>query len=386
MAAMGWTLEKTVSASRSFMSSTGEDGTHMKGWMDIQLSGNNVIFYAYQWINTATNTGYGGAYQTTTINNLDCSGAYYLNMYGSKDTVLISFGTTISTAYKYFGHVAYPLTTGLALATTANAEAAGAGVVIEVDNTNNFKVGDYTQIVDPNAGMRERFLVTAVNPGVSITGTLVNAYGTGSQVGYCPSNFWISWQGQRGTYLVPTCPAELSGSGNGLVGSSRWCDYGSMGNGAPDYRNNRYTMGRCRIVGVSGNESTSQTSIGYSDTNFGEGYNTGSVINDIWLMTDPANPDENGTATSGGNTTMDNAAAPWVVDALIGKILVITGGTGAGQTRWITDNTTSQITVGQRWDTNPANLSTYMICDDAYRCVDAATNYKFFARETIGEP
>jgi hypothetical protein len=161
-----------------------------------------------------------------------------------------------------------------------------------------------------------------------------------------------------------------------------------MGAGIPDYRNNLYTMGRQRFIGAYTNESSYLTSIGYGNTNFGTFYYSGGsvVVNDIWMMTDAANQFENGTATGGGNTTLDNAAAPWSVDALIGKIIVITGGTGVGQTRWITDNTTNQITVGQRWDTNPANLSTYMICDDAYRCLDPYGSYKFFGRETIGEP
>ncbi len=76
-----------------------------------------------------------------------------------------------------------------------------------------------------------------------------------------------------------------------------------------------------------------------------------------------------GTATSGtqGTTitfgTLTDTNATWTTDNLKGKILEITGGTGSGQTRVITTNSATAITIAGTWGTAPAAASTYAIRD-----------------------
>lgn len=70
---------------------------------------------------------------------------------------------------------------------------------------------------------------------------------------------------------------------------------------------------------------------------------------------------DTGTATSGGNTTIVDTGGGWTPDAWIGYVVLITGGTGAGQSGWITDNDATTLTVGTAWDTNPDSTSTYSI-------------------------
>lgn len=69
-----------------------------------------------------------------------------------------------------------------------------------------------------------------------------------------------------------------------------------------------------------------------------------------------------GTATAGGATTLDDTDQAWTVDAFINRHIIITGGTGIGQSRKITDNTATQVTV-EAWTTEPDNTSTYEISD-----------------------
>ena len=71
-----------------------------------------------------------------------------------------------------------------------------------------------------------------------------------------------------------------------------------------------------------------------------------------------------GTATAGANTTIDIEAADILADdEWNGGYIILTGGTGAGQIRVITDtdDANSRLTVAT-WDTNPANDTTYILC------------------------
>lgn len=71
---------------------------------------------------------------------------------------------------------------------------------------------------------------------------------------------------------------------------------------------------------------------------------------------------DSGTATSATGTTLVDSAQTFTEDALIGKWVRITAGTGRGQVRKITDNDTTSVTVAT-WTTNPDATSTYEIVE-----------------------
>jgi hypothetical protein len=67
-----------------------------------------------------------------------------------------------------------------------------------------------------------------------------------------------------------------------------------------------------------------------------------------------------GTATSGTSTTIVQTGKTWTASSWINSQVRITGGTGAGQIRTITANTTDTLTVAT-WTTTPDSTSTYAI-------------------------
>jgi len=67
-----------------------------------------------------------------------------------------------------------------------------------------------------------------------------------------------------------------------------------------------------------------------------------------------------GTATSATGTTLVQTGKTWTASQWINSQVRITGGTGAGQIRTITANTTDTLTVAT-WTTNPDATSTYAI-------------------------
>ena len=73
--------------------------------------------------------------------------------------------------------------------------------------------------------------------------------------------------------------------------------------------------------------------------------------------------EDSGTASAGAATTLTDAGAGWTADEWINYVVWIHAGTGSGQWRTITDNTTEVLTV-DTWDTNPDNTSQYRIIPD----------------------
>lgn len=70
--------------------------------------------------------------------------------------------------------------------------------------------------------------------------------------------------------------------------------------------------------------------------------------------------EESGTATAATTTTLTDSGQSWTADEHIGRYIVIYDGTGRGQTRLITDNTTTAVTVGT-WSITPDTTSKYKI-------------------------
>jgi len=68
-----------------------------------------------------------------------------------------------------------------------------------------------------------------------------------------------------------------------------------------------------------------------------------------------------GTVSSATANTLTDTTKSWTANAFTNSYVRITGGTGAGQTRLISSNTATTLTVSQNWTTTPNNTSTYEI-------------------------
>lgn len=68
--------------------------------------------------------------------------------------------------------------------------------------------------------------------------------------------------------------------------------------------------------------------------------------------------------TSGGNRTLTDSGLALTTGFYANHRLLITGGTGTGQTRRIVWNTSTIFTIERNWDTNPDSTSTYEVWPD----------------------
>ena len=74
------------------------------------------------------------------------------------------------------------------------------------------------------------------------------------------------------------------------------------------------------------------------------------------------------TVASATSTTLTDASGGWLVNQWAGNRVVLTAGTGSGQTRTIASNTANTLTITQAWDTVPNATSSYQIrLNDAIR-------------------
>lgn len=68
-----------------------------------------------------------------------------------------------------------------------------------------------------------------------------------------------------------------------------------------------------------------------------------------------------GTATAGTTTTLTDGGKTWTVNAYVGSVVRITGGTGAGQANYVVSNTATVLTSTALWRTAPDATSVYRI-------------------------
>lgn len=86
---------------------------------------------------------------------------------------------------------------------------------------------------------------------------------------------------------------------------------------------------------------------------------------------------ENGTmqAGSAAGTAVLRSATSFVDDLIIGATIIVTGGTGAGQSRIIYDwvSTTDTASISPNWTTTPDNTSTYLVVPTPPASTNSAT-------------
>lgn len=137
-------------------------------------------------------------------------------------------------------------------------------------------------------------------------------------------------------------------------------------------------MGYCTVAQVRtimGLPSGSDSPISDSDISthitFAENYvneYTGTVF---WSIED------SGTASAGGASTLTDSTKTWTTNQYQGYTVWVYGGTGSGQYRVISSNTSTQLTATVAWTTTPDATSTYRIVPPSNPTVKlgVSTNY-----------
>jgi hypothetical protein len=86
---------------------------------------------------------------------------------------------------------------------------------------------------------------------------------------------------------------------------------------------------------------------------------------------------DGGTATAGAATTITDSGKTWATNEHVGRLVRITSGTGSGQTKHISSNTATALTIGGLsgdWATTPSTDSVYVIYEGPPVEVNKATS------------
>jgi hypothetical protein len=360
-------------------SSNGELADRIAEFVKIDwATANTITISAYYKWDASTHVGSGKAYSNgdLTTSETGCT----LWVYGDKNITV--FANKISTTYDIvsFGHI--PKRWWTVLATTQNAEVAGASVVMEVDNTTGFRVNKYYQIVGAALEGRDRVQVTAIDPNVSLTiATLPRNFGAGALIGNTPSTFVVQAANSMSIFSM-TCLLDAVGLTDlTSVYSLLYVDLIFTTNSAndPDDRNESAYILQPMFWRESGS-LTKRGAIGYIDDIILSVPSTGVVPEDTFGV----NEQDTGTSSGSNDAThLNDTAKSWSVNAWANKYLLITGGVGAGQTRKIASNAATQIVINTAFTTIPDATSTYAVADEAWRLLSTAISGVVAAKEII---
>jgi len=371
---MGWTLHDDIDSDTKVYKSNGEGGDRIYEYIWMDVSGSNVLMAAYGWWDNVGHSGSCRAYYSATYSYITYAASGWYLISGNKNLVAIKrLGQSGSNHQILFGHFPKRFYEK-PLGTLQNSETGGSNVVVELDDTTGFFPNKTYQIFGDAGEGRDMVKVDAVDHGASTVtiNSLPRDYSAGSMIGAMPSTFgYLGYAGSR-SYWHNTCYYTLTGTTNGSSYNVHYCSVSQEFLLSQAYLDPEAALGAG--TGTTGlyvlqpltlTEMSSDRHVGYSDDLILLAPENS--VDRIYGIADPAATVESGTATGGSATTIVCAGKGWTDDEWIGKVVLITDGTGAGQIRKITDNNSDTLTVST-WNVNPAaGSSVFYICDEAYR-------------------
>jgi hypothetical protein len=348
-------------------SSQGEAGDQPKGYVHIYGdSSNNFFARTYQYWDSGAHTGTRKSYITSGnycyVSAGNCTASIECLIVGSKDTVFVHANTSSACANAYtvsFGHLPNKFITALTKLDGAHTSSVGAKA-LTVDSTTGFGAGSYVQILGSNGEGCDKLQITTIDSATQMTvAALPRNYADNSYLGYPACTFGIRGEyGSGDFYWHPTSHYQDAGLTVSTTNHWTFADVYTF-NTIGDFTQKMIL--RPYAIMLNAYEH-----VGYSADPILIGY--GGTQYDVMVVLDDFSIPPTHTATSGANTTLSDTTHSWTADALIGKYVVITGGTGNGQVRKILDNDGTSITV-DTWYTNPDATSSYRIVDHVYRAM-----------------
>jgi hypothetical protein len=348
--------------------SNGELGDRIYEYILFTMTTSTTILsvLAYGWWNNATHAGTTGV---STSRSLTYGASYRFVMSGTKDLVVMHrIGYDDNSCL--FGHIpkrfyANPLAT-----LTAGPSGVGVGVVLPLSNTTKFILNQTYWMFGSLGEGRDRIKVTAINPGVSITGDgLTIPFAAGAMIGACPSMFGVA--SSIGAFYATFVRTVGSADTGQLLTAEVFVALAMLD---PDLSLGQYgaplnTVGLYVLAPILWSGLTTYP-VGYSDAYLFKPPIT--TLDTIYGITGDGQPLDTGTATDGSILTLTCAGKAWGINAFANKAVILVSGTGAGYTRRIISNTADILTIGENWDTTPNATTIFYIVDEVYRVAGAA--------------
>jgi len=257
----------------------------------------------------------------------------------------------------------------------------GSSVTVTVTDTSGFESGYTYQIVGAGGEGRDDIIISSIISSTQmVITTLLRNYSSGSKIGVTPSTFGIIRLGYSSFYT--TCPGNIAGLTDanisyGVATNERLIDITYLD---PDPRTQKYILQPLAFSNYYYNTNTSIGILGYADNFLLLSPVTGLTSEDTFTIT---KLDSGISSGSNSSTTINDTTKSWTTNTYAGKVLVISFGTGVGQIKKITSNSSNQLVLESGWTFSiiPDATSQYTICNSAYRYLYEASNCQYALRE-----
>ena len=358
----GWTLHDDISSTSKVYESQGESGNYAPAYLRVYNSGSYIELYAWQYWDASTHTGTLYAYYAPSRAS---AGDNFFAV--NKDFILIASSNYTGGA-GFIPNLFHTLVT-----TTTDSISAGSSVTIPVVSSSGFKVGNRYQILGQNYEGRERVTINSIPDSTSVVvASLATSYASGAYLGINPCPFGLWGPSAEGFHIFRPLNWYDS-SGTTSNSSSQWLYFTPIIDISqnPDMFPDNYADEYVLFPGLFYSYSTNRPGVwGYIKQYVLASYPGGTspqqgTIFDIVGVSETA--PESGQATSGGSTTLTDTNKSWSTNQWQNKWVVIVNGTGSGQSRKISSNTSDTLTVVTAWTTNPDPNSVYRIVDESWR-------------------
>jgi hypothetical protein len=327
----------------------------------------NINRYAY-W-NNSTQTGI--AYVNTGINALgvDDDASFYYWLYATEDFIILL--SKVGATYDQFAVMRFT-PAYRAIGRLQSGVSSGSGVTLQLGagEAANFFIGSQCVVFDAqNSSWNGRQYDCAFdsidyqNDQLVIT-TLDIDLQEGAIVSYL-SDWWVVIFNGITCYMFGCDASTVSGTGNSTASDSMRLHIGTQyfdpdnqaGSGAPDLWGFSISMVPRNNSGLNGYFDRQFQPIS-DDTDYTSNEDTLPV--GIRVV-------EN-QATGGAVGYVENTALTWTLNEWADKVVIITQGTGAGQMRKISSNTTGgRIVPTENFTTAPDNSSYFLVCEEGWR-------------------
>lgn len=393
----GWSLtDNQDGSSYRVYSSNGESGTRIAEYIKIVTnSSGNLQFYPFYYWNAVTHAGVGAPYTSYQYSQQACneSSTNTLWMMASKDLVFLGIQYGASFSSGFFGHA--PVRAWTTIGRLTAPVTSGPNVVLSLDNvTGTFLGGKQYSIVGATGEGRYNVTLTAGGGGTtSITVSSLPAnFSTGSLIGVKPSLFccYPTASAQTSGFVPMTCAFADSGTSTAtdvaaitMQTNLYWDSYTQTT--SYDHPTGQFYASPIAFQRSGSLSNALNTGLwGSSDSHLLIGPWASFTNADVFSV---GSTTSSGTATgTQTNNTLQDTGQAWGVNALAGQSLILSSGTGVGQVRLISSNTSDTITLSQNWVTNPVNTATgYVVAPSAYRVFQSpwSTNIGIFMQEAL---
>ena len=337
---------------------------------------NTICFGACYFWNVTTHAAYGCAYTNLLNNTLTTTelNTTYLWTYGC--LTWVSIVTKVGSTY-YYNFMGFLKKFFASQTTTTAGVTAGSNVTVTVADATQLVAGKQYQIMGVSGEGRDRVTVSTISGSTITIASLPRNYGSGAIIGETPAVFICYYSGNN--LFQEVSPVATVGLANGGGSNDNWVAPFNSSYINPDARAEQ----RALLMPAFLLASTSPYGVaGYVDDYFlfAPAPGASAVVEDLFGV----NPQDltgagkgtfSGTSIGTGNDgthfndtrTYSGSAINWTTNAWTGYELIITGGTGAGQSRQIASNGSTQLVLASPFTTIPDATSTYAICQEAWR-------------------